>query len=196
MQVFLPLIRKSDRKKCTTQQRSHWMNIFILIHILIICNNILIINILRLYHCLLTHLVNFSWLYILRYHIGTALVIQWLSLHLPVKGTWVQSLEEEQRSHMPQGQKNQNIKQKQYCNKVNKDFKNGPHLKILKRKKKGFSTAMFSWSSLQTRKTHYLVSLMVTGIEGWWSVSKLFKERSFRVDTETCPQAGLLWMLK
>ena len=37
---------------------------------------------------------------------------------------------------MPQGQKNQNIKQKQYCNKVNKDFKNGPHLKILKRKKK------------------------------------------------------------
>ena len=23
--------------------------------------------------------------------------------------------------------KNQNIKQKQYCNKFNKDFKNGPH---------------------------------------------------------------------
>ena len=23
--------------------------------------------------------------------------------------------------------KNQNIKQKQYCNKCNKDFKNGPH---------------------------------------------------------------------
>ena len=29
--------------------------------------------------------------------------------------------------------KNQNIKQKQYCNKFNKDFKNGPHQK--KRKK-------------------------------------------------------------
>ena len=27
--------------------------------------------------------------------------------------------------------KNQNIKQKQYCNKFNKDFKNGPHQKIL-----------------------------------------------------------------
>ena len=33
--------------------------------------------------------------------------------------------------------KNQNIKQKQYCNKYNKDFKNGPHQKkkILKIKK-------------------------------------------------------------
>ena len=31
--------------------------------------------------------------------------------------------------------KNQNIKQKQYCNKFNKDFKNGPHQK--KAKKKG-----------------------------------------------------------
>ena len=30
--------------------------------------------------------------------------------------------------------KNQNIKQKQYCNKLNKDFKNGPHQK----KKKNF----------------------------------------------------------
>ena len=31
---------------------------------------------------------------------------------------------------------NQNIKQKQYCNKFNKDFKNGPHQKILKKKKR------------------------------------------------------------
>ena len=30
--------------------------------------------------------------------------------------------------------KNQNIKQKQYCNKFNKDFKNGPHQKNLKKK--------------------------------------------------------------
>ena len=33
----------------------------------------------------------------------------------------------ELRSHMPHGQKNQNVRQKQYCNKFNKDFKNGPH---------------------------------------------------------------------
>ena len=35
--------------------------------------------------------------------------------------------------------KNQNIKQKQYCNRFNKDFKNGPHQKkkkILKKKKR------------------------------------------------------------
>ena len=32
--------------------------------------------------------------------------------------------------------KNQNIKQRKYCNKFHKDFKNGPHQKILKKKKK------------------------------------------------------------
>ena len=38
------------------------------------------------------------------------------------------------------GPKNQNVEQKQYCNKFNKDLKkNGPHQKkILKKKKKGF----------------------------------------------------------
>ena len=29
------------------------------------------------------------------------------------------------------GPKNENIKQKQYCNRFNKDFKNGPHQKNL-----------------------------------------------------------------
>ena len=32
------------------------------------------------------------------------------------------------------GPKNQNIKQKQYCNKLNRDFKNGPHQKNLLKK--------------------------------------------------------------
>ena len=36
----------------------------------------------------------------------------------------VQPLVRELRSHMPHGQ---NIKQKQYCNKFNKNFKNDPH---------------------------------------------------------------------
>ena len=31
--------------------------------------------------------------------------------------------------------KNQNVKQKQYCNKFNEDFKNGPHQKSLKKEK-------------------------------------------------------------
>ena len=33
----------------------------------------------------------------------------------------------ELRSPHASGPKNPNIKQKQYCNKFNKDFKNGPH---------------------------------------------------------------------
>ena len=33
--------------------------------------------------------------------------------------------------------KKQNIKQKQYCNKFKKDFKNGPYQKILKKNKQG-----------------------------------------------------------
>ena len=37
-------------------------------------------------------------------------------------------------SHMTRGQKTQIIKQKHYCNKLNKDFENGPHQKTLKKK--------------------------------------------------------------
>ena len=44
-----------------------------------------------------------------------------------MQGMWVQSLVGELKSHMPLlWSKNQNIKQKQYCNKFNKDFKKGP----------------------------------------------------------------------
>ena len=35
--------------------------------------------------------------------------------------------------------KNQNIRQKQSCNKLNKDFKNGPHQKKSSKKKKEIS---------------------------------------------------------
>ena len=57
---------------------------------------------------------------------GTSLVFQWLVLHLSMQEVQVQSLIGELGSHMPCGQ-NQNIKQRQYCNKFNKDFKTGPH---------------------------------------------------------------------
>ena len=43
--------------------------------------------------------------------------------------------------------KNQNIKQKQYCNKFNKDFKNGPYQKNLLKKikiKKNFKSGYHS----------------------------------------------------
>ena len=39
-------------------------------------------------------------------------MIQWLRLGLPLQEVQVQSLIGELRSHMPRGQKNQNIKQK------------------------------------------------------------------------------------
>ena len=49
-----------------------------------------------------------------------------------MKAAWVQSLVREMRPHMPRGQKAK-PKQKQSCNMFNKDFKNGPHEKILKK---------------------------------------------------------------
>ena len=52
-----------------------------------------------------------------------------------MKGVWVRGPGGELRSHMPLSQKNQNLKQKQYCNKFNKDFKNGLHLKKKLKKK-------------------------------------------------------------
>ena len=61
---------------------------------------------------------------------GTSLVVQWLRLRLPMQGVWVRSLVWELTSHMPQGKKNKNkIKQKQNCNKFNKDFLKMAHVK-------------------------------------------------------------------
>ena len=51
-------------------------------------------------------------------------------LCLPMQGLWVRSLVEELRSHMPHN-KNTKHKAEAYCNKFNKDFKNGPHQKKL-----------------------------------------------------------------
>ena len=46
-----------------------------------------------------------------------------------MQGVRDQSLLEELRYHMPHSQKNQNIKQKDYWSKCNKEFKSGPHQK-------------------------------------------------------------------
>ena len=54
-----------------------------------------------------------------------SLAVQGLRFYLPVQGMWVHSLVGKLIFHMPHGQKNKNIKQKQYCNKFNKDCKNG-----------------------------------------------------------------------
>ena len=51
--------------------------------------------------------------------------------------------------------KNQNIKQKQYCNKFNKDFKNGPFKKNLKNKNDGLY--------ILKRMLHHLLYLKARG---------------------------------
>ena len=71
---------------------------------------------------------------------GTSLVVPWLRLLLPVLSVQVQSLVELLRSHMPQDQKTQNIKQEQYCNQFNKLFK--------------WSTSKISFKKV-TRKSRY-----------------------------------------
>ena len=55
---------------------------------------------------------------------GTSLVVQWLRIHLPMQGVWGLILDRGTKiSHASWPKKtHQNIKQKQYCNKSNKDF--------------------------------------------------------------------------
>ena len=62
---------------------------------------------------------------------GSPVVVQWLRLHLPMQGVWVQSLVRELRSRLPCGQKTKHKKQKHYCNKFNKC-----NLKMVRIKKK------------------------------------------------------------
>ena len=54
---------------------------------------------------------------------GSFLAVQGLRLCLPMQGVRVQSLVGD---HMSHSQKTK-TKQKQYCNKFNQSFKNGPH---------------------------------------------------------------------
>ena len=58
------------------------------------------------------------------------LVVQWLRLCLPMQRGWKGSTPG-QGSKVPHASqpKNPNTKQKQYCNKFNKDVKNSPHKK-------------------------------------------------------------------
>ena len=55
--------------------------------------------------------------------------IQWLRLCLPMQALWIWSLTGELCRTYASGPKNQNIKQKQYCNRFTRDFKNGVHRK-------------------------------------------------------------------
>ena len=54
------------------------------------------------------------------------------------------------------GPKNQNRKQKQYCNKFNKDVKNGPHQKIFKNKRCNTHNFLYLRHNTHTPEEHML----------------------------------------
>ena len=70
----------------------------------------------------------------LKSFLGISLPVQWLRLCLPMEGgVGVIICQGVKIPHTSQP-KNENIKQKQYCNKFNKYFKNGPHFKKICKK--------------------------------------------------------------
>ena len=109
--------------------------------------------------CLLTHfcqilpysppqglLTILEWWFNIKFSVvGTSLVVQWLRLCLPRQWVWVHSLVRELRCLMDKKKKQkkkQNTKQEQYCNKFNKEFKNGPYQKRKLKKEFVNSTAV------------------------------------------------------
>ena len=67
--------------------------------------------------------------------------------------------------------KSQNIKQKQYCNKFNKDFKNGPHQKNFKKIKNKIvsETFFFSGKKFAVSNIKYFVGMQCLFQECIWS---------------------------
>ena len=82
---------------------------------------------------------------------------QWLGFHLPVQGVqvWWAKILHAQRPE------SQNLKQKQYCNRVNKDFKNGLHHSKKISCLKCFWTASKILSSLPIYTSQMVICLMV-----------------------------------
>ena len=69
---------------------------------------------------------------------GTFLEVQWLRLGLPMQGMGGSTPGQGAKIQHALWPKCQNIKQKRYCNKFNKDFRNSPYQekKVLKRKER------------------------------------------------------------
>ena len=63
-------------------------------------------------------------------------MVQGLRLHLPMQGVWFQTFVGDLRSPCLSAKRPGHKQQKQYCNKFNKDFKNGPHQNIYRERKK------------------------------------------------------------
>ena len=75
-------------------------------------------------------------------------MVQWLRLGLLMQGVLVQSLVGELRFLYALQPRKQNKKQKQYCNKFNKDFKNSPHQGKKKEVKQAFECGHFDRGNL------------------------------------------------
>ena len=78
-----------------------------------------------------------------------------LFMGLPAQRVQVQTLSRALRSHPHASQpKSQNTKQKQYSNKINKDFKSGPHLKKKERVVVKVSLSLLHLDCLQLTIIH------------------------------------------
>ena len=76
---------------------------------------------------------------------GNSLAVQWLRLHLP-NGRVVGSIPGQgAKTPHASGPENQSIKQKQYCNRFNKSFKNGPYKEIFLKEKQQYFVDLFSY---------------------------------------------------
>ena len=73
-------------------------------------------------------------------------MVQWLRLHLPMRGVWVRSLVRELRSHIPCGQKNQKHKT---SNTVTNSIK---ILKMVHVKKKKILKKILQWNKFCKKK--------------------------------------------
>ena len=93
--------------------------------------------------------------------IGTSLAVQWLRFHLLTQGVKIP------HTSWP---KTQNIKQKQYCHKFNKDFKKGPH-----QKKKILNKNIMSARWLKNHFAIFAIQLLLKKRERtyYWSWSLL-----------------------
>ena len=93
--------------------------------------NVYLYTFIRYYHILLHRdcwpFVNDGLTNIKFFVVGTSLVVQWLRLCLPRQGVW--GLIPGQEAKMLHGQKKKKKKQEQYCNKFNKELKNGLYQK-------------------------------------------------------------------
>ena len=101
--------------------------------------------------------------------------------------------------------KKQNIKQKQYCNKFNTDFKNGPHQKRLKKKKKERNQGP-PWILGNLGPVHHILratsthahdrkrQMRMPGMEGalpiFWKVTKHSRDSVDSGLCSNCPLSG------